>query len=123
MELNRDAACYIVRYYGRLMTKEERSAYDHLLATMKATEGRSDAAAQEQAKLSRIFSESLSNDPEVLRLAHDGCESFIWRTAARILREHEQNLWFNLCPKCGGLARTPTARQCRFCGFDWHGTI
>lgn len=121
--MSREAASYILHYYGRLMTKEERGAYSHLVATMKATNGRSDAAAQEQAKLSRIYSKSLSNNPEVLRLAHDRCESFVWRTAARILREHEQTLSFNLCPKCGGLARTPTARQCGFCGFDWHGTM
>jgi hypothetical protein len=24
------------------------------------------------------------------------------------------------CPKCGGELRTPFARQCRFCGADWH---
>lgn len=24
------------------------------------------------------------------------------------------------CPYCGEPLRTPTARQCRFCGTDWH---
>jgi ribosomal protein L40E len=26
----------------------------------------------------------------------------------------------NNCPKCGRLARTPRAKQCRQCGYDWH---
>lgn len=25
-----------------------------------------------------------------------------------------------VCPKCGKALRTPKAKQCRFCGADWH---
>lgn len=28
-------------------------------------------------------------------------------------------LWNN-CPNCNKLARTPKAKQCRFCEYDWH---
>jgi ribosomal protein L40E len=25
----------------------------------------------------------------------------------------------NLCPKCNGIARTPEAKQCRYCKYTW----
>ena len=37
--------------------------------------------------------------------------------ARRILKDNPDIL--NTCPKCGKLARTPKARQCRFCGNKW----
>jgi hypothetical protein len=36
----------------------------------------------------------------------------------RIAREHR----VNRCLKCNRIARTPLAKQCHWCGFDWHGT-
>ena len=41
------------------------------------------------------------------------------KIAQRLLADHGHEL-INNCPKCGGLARTPHARQCRHCGYDWH---
>jgi hypothetical protein len=117
MEVKREVDGYIVRWYGHLMTKAELRAQRHLSATMKATKGRSDLSAQAEAQGHSPF---LSDEPEVLRLAAGGYEKFVARTAARILTEHPNEVSFNRCPKCGGLARTPTARQCRFCGYDWH---
>jgi hypothetical protein len=61
----------------------------------------------------------LSDDANVLHLAEGGFEGFIQRTSARILDESRHLIFFNRCPKCGGLARTPTARQCRYCAHEW----
>jgi rubrerythrin len=62
----------------------------------------------------------LSDDPGVLELLKDGNEIFELRTAERIFAEHYEELDLNKCPICGNLARTPTAKQCRYCGHDWH---
>ena len=32
-------------------------------------------------------------------------------------RKHKEG---NNCPKCGKLARTPKAKQCRYCFYNWH---
>lgn len=120
MELTPEAAHYVIGFYGSLMTDVERRAQRHLSATMKATLGRSDVAAQKDAQRSRIHSKFLSEDPNVLRLAADGYEAFAQRTAARILQECGAEVRFNRCPRCGELARTPTAKQCRHCHHDWH---
>jgi len=82
-------ATFIVRYYGHLMTAQERLAYWHLVRTAKAMHGRSDWAAQTEArnKLSHLpshFPRRLSDDPEVLKLTREGLEVFAARTAQRI---------------------------------------
>lgn len=115
-ELNR----YVLRWYADLMTDTEKKAYSHLYATLKATMGHSDVAAQQEALNSKGHERLLSRDPEVLHLTRDGWEAFTVRTAERILHDSRPQLVFNRCPRCNGLARTPTSRQCRFCGNDWH---
>jgi hypothetical protein len=123
MEKNLEVAYYVVRWYAHLMTQVEWRAQRHLFATMKATRGRSDKEAQREAQKSIVASRYLSDERDVLGLASGGYEAFVERTAARILDDCRNEVFFNRCPKCGGLARTPTAKQCRFCRFcayDWH---
>ncbi|MBV9888379.1 MAG: hypothetical protein JO119_17695 [Acidobacteria bacterium] len=121
MELDR--ARYIVRYYGAFMTSQERLANRHLCATSKITRGRSDKSAQEEAiASSKPIRELLSTDPEVKQLAAGGWEAFALSTAQRIDRMHHDEIFFNECPRCGKLAKTPKAKQCWHCHHDWHAT-
>jgi hypothetical protein len=80
---------------------------------MKATMGRSDVQAQREARKSAVHSCFLPDDADALHLTGAGYEAFVERTAARILNDCRSEVFFNRCPKCGGLARTPTARQRR----------
>lgn len=116
-----DEARYVFQNYGHLMTRQEQMAFSHLGGTMKATLGRSDRAAQEEVRAgSTHLCKFLSDDPDVLRLARDGYDAFVLQTGQRILKEHQGEILLNCCPRCNALARTPRARQCRFCGHDWH---
>jgi hypothetical protein len=103
-----------------LMTEQEKLVYRHLVSTMKASVGKSDPEAQETAKSDPVHARFLSDDPEILHLAKDGYDAFVLRTGERILRESGDKVVLNLCPASGKLARTPTARQCRYCLHDWH---
>jgi len=123
MELNPEIAYYVVHYHSHLMTDTEVKAQRHLFATMKATMGRSDEVAQREAQKDKIHSRMLSDEPSVLNLTRDGYERFQLTAAARILRDSADKVLFNCCPRCGKLARTPTAKQCRHCGHDWHRTL
>ena len=58
-----------------------------------------------------------------LDLASGGFQAFVLRTGERMMRDHQEKIALNCCPQCGRLARTPTARQCRFCRHDWHNEI
>jgi hypothetical protein len=119
--MDAEKARYVLRYYGQLMTTTERLAHRHLMGTVKATRGRTDAVAQRESEnSSHPARELLSNDPKVLHLASDGIDAFAVRTAQRILDEHSNEIAFNYCPRCGALAKTPKARQCRVCRHDWH---
>lgn len=61
----------------------------------------------------------ITNDKEALELLKDGETKFFINTAKRILNEHKDDIFLNLCPKCQKLARTPKARQCRHCSHKW----
>lgn len=37
-----------------------------------------------------------------------------------IFKDFGDHVLFNNCPKCKKLARTPKAKQCRYCGYNWH---
>jgi hypothetical protein len=114
-------ARYAFHSYSHLMTEREHLAFRHLSGTMKATLGRSDVNAQREVKrTSSHLRNLLSQDPDVLALARDGYEAFVLRTGQRILEEKRDLIFLNYCPQCSALARTPKARQCRFCGHDWH---
>ncbi|HEV2470770.1 MAG TPA: hypothetical protein VGS78_16385 [Candidatus Sulfotelmatobacter sp.] len=118
--MNPELAYYVVRYYHNLMTKLELRANRHLIAILKLMHGRDDPIAQQQAIQGRPDLAILSRDPEVIDLCKDGLQAFRARVAARMLEMHGDQVFLNRCPKCNELARTPKARQCRACGFDWH---
>jgi hypothetical protein len=104
------------------MSPLESAANRHLFATDKLTKRRTDLPAQEEARRSAhlIRRGLLSDDPEILQLTRDGCEAFTRRTAQRIFNAHYTKIIFNRCPRCSRITKTPNARQCRFCGHDWH---
>ncbi|NML67382.1 hypothetical protein HHL22_19440 [Hymenobacter sp. RP-2-7] len=47
-------------------------------------------------------------------------EAFREWLAEKLYQEHGGGALLNNCPNCHRLARTFRARQCRYCGHDWH---
>jgi hypothetical protein len=92
------------------MTKAEWLAYHAFIAEGKARGHNSP----------HLWDDLETSDPEVLRLMTDGVDAFLLRVRDRILRDYPQQVVLNYCPKCGGLAKTPRAKQCRWCHHDWH---
>lgn len=72
--------------------------------------------------LTRMYQENgwLTSDQSVLDLLKDGYDNFELNVANRIMAQSHEKVFFNNCPKCNKLARTPYARQCRHCGHNWH---
>jgi hypothetical protein len=62
----------------------------------------------------------ISDEADVKKIIEGGFESFKEQVAIRILKEHQNELGLNFCPICFKIARTPFAKQCRFCLHDWH---
>jgi hypothetical protein len=113
--LNRETANYIITYFSELMTPPEKAALRHQHSLIKL-EG------DENDQRTKLYYRRglLSTDPYVLDLLSAGPDQFMIKCAERILNEHPKKVHLNLCPKCNKLARTPYAKQCRYCHYDWH---
>ncbi len=58
------------------------------------------------------------DNPKVIAALAQGVDKFKETVRNRVLRDHPEVV--NRCPKCNRIARTPRAKQCRWCMHDWH---
>jgi hypothetical protein len=113
---------YILNYFSRFMTLQEKAANKHYSTSFKFSKSISNDTNGEKTGFLQERG-WLSNDNDVLNLFKDGYKQFRLNTAERIFTEHHDKIYFNNCAKCGRLARTPQAKQCRFCGYSWHKQV
>jgi len=102
---------YLLKYGAPYRSVEEEQALRRLQYT--------EAYLEKLAAKGELTEHFGFGSPLTETLAKLSPGDLIRRIADRIGHEHSQVL-FNHCPKCGKLARTPFARQCRYCNYDWH---
>jgi rhomboid protease GluP len=114
-----DMQNYILNYFSKFLTEKEAKAikHDNTLSKMKNIDDKDQYEKRKSISLEKGW---LTDDPEILALLKDGIDSLTEKATGRIVKEHSKEIFFNFCPECGKLARTPKAKQCRFCGHDWH---
>jgi hypothetical protein len=105
----------IVQAYRHLMTAAERRAERAFVFQAKMESAGGPAAVQRYYD----WMQETLDDPNVWRLFKKGRVRLLKDAAERILDEHRDEIM--RCDKCGGVLRTPKARQCFNCGYDWHG--
>jgi hypothetical protein len=90
----------------------------------RAIHGRTKAAASQSPEMASALNRHFGavGDAEVEVALIDGFEAFRRRVRNRLLSEHTAAVFVNRCSKCQRVVRTPLARQCFWCGFDWHST-
>ena len=115
-ELYPELIDYIFQYCWEYYSETERKAKDHYFGDFKFGK----YAENIHPMINKAKQRFLTTDIEALKLLENGFPEFIKNTATRIYIEHGKELVLNLCTKCGKIARTPEAKQCRFCGNDWH---
>ena len=105
---------YVWAHTAELFTAFELSVQRAHMAELKA-----DAAGGATARLLRARW-GAGSDPEVAAALASGWPAF--RTAARerVMREHAKAALVNRCPVCRCVVQSPLARQCLWCGHDWH---
>jgi hypothetical protein len=113
-ELYPELLLYIWDYCGSYMTKDELAATIHNRAAERIEFGNKIRFHKYQHQ-----ENDLSKDENVLKLLANGYGNFQVTVATRIWNEHKDELKLNLCPKCNKIARTPDAKQCRFCFHSW----
>jgi hypothetical protein len=111
-----ELAAYIINYYNDFMTAEEHAAHQSIVAECKIENANSPS-------MKEMLRTRVSTNPKVRALLADGAEAFFAGVRDRVLRDHPNEVILNHCPRCGALAKTPTAKQCRKCFFSWHGDV
>ena len=114
-ELYPELAEYIFNYCGKYFWQKELIANKHLLALSKSKNGVNTGMYKFFMKEENVYT-----DNEIMDLVSGGFDEFKRKVTERIFKEHGHELELNLCPSCGKIARTPQAKQCRFCLHDWH---
>ncbi|PWN71342.1 hypothetical protein C1631_001590 [Chryseobacterium phosphatilyticum] len=98
------------------MTEDEKLALNYHIYTCKS----SDSPYLRNMMIEKGW---ISTDPKIAHFLSNGYEEFELNIARRIMNEFSKKVFFNNCPKCDKLARTPYAKQCRYCGYSWHHLI
>jgi hypothetical protein len=116
MEYNEDRELtrYVWDFYVRLMTPFEQRIGRAIMIRAKTR----DAGSPGAAEAFRRWGEA--GVPEVEAALAAGPEAFQRQVRDRLLRECDAEVFVNCCPRCARVVRTPRARQCFWCGFDWH---
>jgi hypothetical protein len=110
----RELTRYVWDHFSHLMTDFERRVGLAILGRAKAATAGADPSHPLLTRWGR------TDDPEVNAALADGPERFRRRVSARVLSEAGAEVFVNRCPRCARVVRTPKARQCFRCGFDWH---
>ncbi|WP_442590795.1 hypothetical protein ACSBL2_06145 [Pedobacter sp. AW31-3R] len=117
--MDQETADYIFNYYSILLNDKEKLALRHLHSLIKLDCGNDPNVLNTNIRLYKKIG-WLTEDQDALALVLLGEEKFKLKAADRIWSEHKEKIQLNCCPKCNRLTRTPKARQCRHCGFNWH---
>ncbi|WP_312825803.1 hypothetical protein [Epilithonimonas sp.] len=117
--MNIEKAQYIIYYFSNLLSREEQIAIKHTNSCII----RGGDFDNPQIRNLYLKHGWIKKDQKVLQLLLNGYDNFQIQTAKKILEQNPVKVFFNNCPQCGKLARTPLAKQCRFCGNNWHYQI
>jgi hypothetical protein len=110
---------YILSYNSDLMTTEESIAWKHYISIhrLKSVSNSDFRRTRESLFIQRGWLLGAGYKSDVLK---DGIEKYLLKAAERVLARNKDKIKFVICAKCGGLVRTPNAKQCMHCRHDWH---
>lgn len=107
-----DLSWYVVEHYLDLLTPDELAA----LRAFRVNAKSESINSPEHRKLLKRWAPETESSKELMS---EGLADFYQKVRERVLEEHRDTVVINRCPKCGSLARTPTARQCPRCIHRW----
>ena len=108
---------YAYCFYSHLMTAEEQAERKQMGDAIMAMPECAHLAVRLRYARTEFYNVA---DTAVIELVNDRLDEFTEKVGRRILAGHSDEVFLNRCSRCGSLARTPTAKQCRTCFFDWH---
>jgi hypothetical protein len=111
---------YMLRNWGEFMTPLERQA--QWLAVLREKANYPDASTLVQKELRATYDREVTDEARKLIGENlNDVRRFQDQVANRIHAELATGaLKPNRCPACDRIVKTPKARQCLWCGHDWH---
>lgn len=106
---------YILRYFQKYLTKMESLTLS--IASVESKVRTISSARIASRLMGRFSKEELIEAEKHLQQGHGEYQN---KVTQRILQEHAEEIIVNRCPQCGRIVTTPTAKQCLWCGHDWH---
>lgn len=108
-------ARYLWNNYAYLFPLEDREVMKALVGEEKASQIDHAELAQ---RVRKMFG-SVKAEKVTAALA-EGEDTFQARICAELLHEKQSDIIINRCPSCACIVRTPRAKQCLWCSYDWH---
>jgi hypothetical protein len=112
---DKELSKYVCTNYRHLLTPHERAVGGAVLAEEKAAVCDNPVQADMMRK-----HWGPQNKPAVAESLRGGFAAFQHKARRRILAEHGDQVFVNRCAQCQRVVATPRARQCLWCGHDWH---
>jgi hypothetical protein len=121
--MDKEFIFYIVEYFSHLLSDDEQHAIRYAYFIINNEEG--DEESEVVTVTNNILRRHrlIQSNQTVLDYIRTGLDSFNTGIANHLMEEYKDRIFLNLCPQCRKLARTPYARQCRHCGYDWHEKV
>lgn len=107
-----------LRFHPELLSDSERAADRAFLAMKKANLADDQGDHTLAVMIRHAWAQSTK---EIDELMSAGETAFVERVTSRVLGlEQRSHLIINRCPCCEKVVRTAAAKQCLWCGHDWH---
>ena len=112
--MNNETAQYVVNNYSHLLNIKQKAIIMQIDALFNVL-------YVSNPELEKVTKENgwLNDNETLLDLLRKGYDAFEIRVANRIIKYNNDKVFLNLCPKCSKLVRTPYAKQCRHCSYNW----
>jgi hypothetical protein len=101
-------------------TDHERAVFFAVHAYGMRQKSRYMLTERREQELAEIADALPLDDPMVADALRDGFPIFVDRVADRIWEMHGSEFTLPRCPECNRIVKTSLAKQCLWCGHDWH---
>ena len=110
------AWCDIEKY----STEDERAVFFAYHANAMREKSRFMRPDRQAEELAKIVDALPMEHPKVAESLADGLLAFRDRVTDRIWQTHHDEFSIHRCSKCASILGSPLAKQCLWCGLDWH---
>jgi hypothetical protein len=112
----KELRAYIFKHFRHLMTPLGRRTVEYLSPIVRASD---------HWKIRRLYDfleerDGHVSDEELIEAFKIAHAQRMDQAVDRLLTNGLDSLFINRCPKCDRIARTPEAKQCLWCGHNWH---